>query len=180
MLTQRDRRVLRFIDAFGCATTKQIQTLCFPSLRRCQQRLYTLTMYGKLKRARDYISAEYLYYADKKPKEIEHMRLRVDVYLQLIKDYELCTFQPEYTLGHLRADAYFEIYRNGYVLPFFLEIQRSPNFRQDKYEKVYNSGIWLDLWEEFPPVVVVSDHTIRYKPSSLKFIHINQNSPVRL
>jgi hypothetical protein len=100
------------------------------------------------------------------------MLMRVEFYIELQKIFTLCEFIPEYTLGDIKADAYFEIWQNGFAIPYFLEVQISPRFNQDKYEKMYDSGAWLDKWEEFPAVVVVSDNRISYRPSSVKFVQI--------
>jgi hypothetical protein len=137
-----------------------------------------LTDKGRLKRFRDAVSAEYIYYVNKKPSEVSHMLARVNTYIRLSQSYRLSAFVPEYALGGARADAYFEIWRNGYTIPYFLEVQLSNYFRQDKYEKAYNSGVWLEQWDEFPAVVVVSDNNFRYKPSAIRFIHKDQKSPL--
>jgi hypothetical protein len=173
-LKQRDCRLLRFIKDFGVADTQQIKRLFFSdvTMRRCCQRLKLLVGDGRLQRQRDYVSQKYIYFVDKKPKEIQHMLTRVEFYIQLQSQYRLCEFEPEYPVGDLRADAYFEIYRNGYALPYFLEVQISPYFRQEKYDKYYAGGSWLDKWEQFPKVIVVSDNKIRYKPSNVDFVQI--------
>jgi len=177
---QRDRRLLNLIEDFGCASSSQIKALFFPdvSLRRCQQRLKVLTDKGRLKRFRDAVSAEYIYYQGKRPSEVSHMIARVDAYIKLSQLYRLSAFVPEYAVGNVRADAYFEIWRNGNTVPYFLEVQLSNYFRQDKYEKAYNSGVWLEQWDEFPAVVVVSDNNFRYKQSAIKFIQLDQKSPL--
>lgn len=181
MLTSRDHRIIRFISSFSCVTTSQLHKLFFPdvSVRRCQQRLNELTR-GKLNRTRSVVSSDYIYYINDKPSQVEHMLTRVDAYIDLSTNYRLSEFVPEYSLCDLRADAYFEIWRNGYTYPYFLEVQRSPYFRQNKYEKVYNGGAWLDKWEEFPPVIVVSDNKIRYRPSNIKYIQTSQAQPIVL
>jgi MoaA/NifB/PqqE/SkfB family radical SAM enzyme len=135
---------------------------------------------GQLNRWRDNISNEYLYYTDRKPKEVLHMLLRSETYIKLTKDNKLCDFVPEYEFGNIKADAYFEIWKNGYTLPYFLEVQLSSNFRQEKYEKEYNNGAWIEHWEEFPTVLVVSDNRIHYKSSNVKFVQLGQKSPIKL
>lgn len=169
---------MHFIEDFGIASTRQLASLFFPSRLRAQQRLKQLVQLGKLKRYRDYIAADYLYYIGKKPREIEHMSARVDTYIYLQANYTLNAFVPEYACDSLRADAYIEIWRNGIIYPYFLEVQISNYFRQDKYEKVFNSGAWLDQWEDFPPVLVVSDNKIRFKPSNIKFIQYAKTAPL--
>lgn len=105
------------------------------------------------------------------------MMLRVDAYIKLSKDYTLCEFIPEYTFGDLVADAYFEVWKNGYVYGFFLEIQLSSYFRQEKYEKAYQSGKWTERWSEFPSVVIVTDHKLGFKPSQIEYRLYGKDSP---
>ena len=176
VLNRRDRRVIRFIEFFGCASTTQLHKLFFGgvSLRRCQQRLALLTKHRKIQRDREHLSADFLYWCGKKPREITHMLMRVDFYISVNKRYTLASFVPEYSIGDLRADAYFEIYRNGMNVPYFLEVQRSPYLNQAKYERLFESGVWLDRWPHFPPVVVVSDTAMRFKDGNVRFISADQ------
>lgn len=170
----RDRRITRFIETFGCATTRQLHGLFFSdvSLRRCQQRLARLVEQKRLARDRDYLSTDFLYYLVKKPREIEHMLARVDYYISLCSRFKLCEFTPEFSYGGLRADAYYEIWKNGDAVPYFLEVQLSPRFDQQKYESLYYLGAWRERWHEFPPVVVLSDRRINLKASEIKFIPV--------
>lgn len=170
MLQSRDRKLIRFLDAFGCARTAHIKNLFFPnvSIQRCNQRLKYLYDKDAIDRDRTYASQDYLYFL-KKPREIEHMLQRVEAYTQLSKITVLNEFIPEYALDGLRADAYFETWHNGIITPYFLEVQRSSNFRQNKYEAVYHSGAWSELWDDFPAVIVLSDKSVRIKPSNIKY-----------
>lgn len=163
MLMSRDRRVLRFIDDFGCATTRQLKSIFFAdtTLRRCQQRLKMLCSQKHLNRSRDVLGVDYLYYGNKRPREVAHMLARVDYYIK-VNDGNLTAFDPEYKLGNLRADAYYEVLGT----PFFLEIQLSRHFNQNKYELAYQSGLWDG---EFPTVVVVSPHDIKFRESEINF-----------
>jgi hypothetical protein len=104
----------------------------------------------------------------KPPKEIDHMLARVAFYYQAQK-YPLVEFTPEYQIGDVRADAYMEVWRNGFNFPFFVEVQLSPYFRQEKYERLYTSGVWLDKWPEFPWVIVVIDISLRLKEGNVKY-----------
>jgi len=94
--------------------------------------------------------------------------MRVDFYIALIRRYRLYDFIPEFTVGDVKADAYFEAHLNGRCIPYFLEVQISP-WRQGKYERLYGSGQWLDRWECFPKVLVISDYRIQFKPSTITY-----------
>jgi DNA-binding Lrp family transcriptional regulator len=166
LITKRDRRVCRFIEDFRIATTKQIYDLCFEnlSIRRCQQRLTELVKQKRIKRYRDYVSQDYLYYVGKKPSQVEHDLLRTKVFMELRK-YDLQEFRPEFSYGNLRADGYFELGDD----PWFLEIQLSTGFNQEKYEMLYRRLDWRERWREFPKVLVVSNKKIRIEHSDIGF-----------
>ena len=178
MLTQRDRRIIRFINDFRCATTSQIKSLFYShvSMRYCQQRLRQLTTYSELKRFRGHIDDEYIYYTRQKPKEIEHMLWRVDSYIQLNKDYNLVEFIPEYNYYGIRADAYFEVWQHGLATGYFLEIQKSHRFDLNKYDTPYQNGHWIEKWNRFPEVIIKSDLKLNLQQSFIqaKIFKLNQ------
>jgi hypothetical protein len=166
VLTKRDQRMLKFTEDFHIARTRDLWQLAFSdtSLRRCQQRLTTLVKQKRIKRYRDYVAQDYLYYVGKKPDQVEHDLLRVEVFLKL-KKHDLQEFKPEYTCGHLRSDGYFEIGDD----PWFLEIQLSSGFNQEKYEALYRRLDWRELWPEFPNVMVIAAKAITIEPSDINF-----------
>lgn len=175
MLTKRDHRITRFIEAFNCATTKQLHRLFFsnaPSCK-CQARMKILWKEKRVNRHREFVSQNFLYFlGKKKPEQIEHDLIRVNAYISLLDLYgeDLQDFKPEYKIADLRADAYFEIWKYNRPVPYFLEVQRNTNFDQAKYETLYASGKWRELWDSFPAVIIVTDKRIRLKPTQLKFI----------
>jgi DNA-binding Lrp family transcriptional regulator len=173
MLTKRDRRVLRFIDDFNIVRTSDLKFLFFAnvSLQRCQQRLTQLVKQKKLKRYRDYVSQDYLYYTGKKPDQIEHDLIRVEVYKRL-SVINLQEFIPEFSYGRLRSDAYFIIDDQNW----FLEVQLSTGFNQEKYEMLYRRLDWRERFEEFPSVLVVTNKRLRVEPSNIRFEVINVDS----
>jgi hypothetical protein len=170
VIMQRDRRVLRFIEDFGCCDTGRLHKLFFTdvTMRRCQQRLAQLAKNKRIERRRDFIGQNYLYYMTK-PKQIDHMLKRVDVYLALTQMVTLNEFIPEFTLGDLRADAYFEVWKNNRIYPYFLEVQRNTQFDQSKYECYFHSAEWQEKWNRFPTVIILSGYNIKLKPSEIKY-----------
>lgn len=173
-IKRRDYRVIRFIENFNCATTSQIHRLFFGdvTLRACQDRLALLAGWNHLTRERESAYTDYLYYIGKRPAQIAHDLARVDAYISLDAHFQIAEFVPEYQIDDVRADAYFTVYQNGFNVPFFLEVQISPNFRQEKYEKLYMSGAWVDKWPEFPSVLVLSDNKIRLHSENVRFIQL--------
>lgn len=177
MLTDRDRKIVRFVEDFGIASTSQLFTLFFDGLHinNCHLRLRLLTQRGQLKRERAGIDKDYIYYIDKKPAQVEHHLLRADFYIKARDKLKLLEFIPEYEFKDARADAYFEFERGDIDIGCFLEIQLSAGFNQSKYEKYFASGEWHDFWTGFPPVIVATDRRIRLAPSEIKYIMLGMD-----
>jgi len=177
--TTRDRRIMRFIEDFGAANTRQLHTLFFHgvSLRSCQRALARLAAAHALQRCRSYVCEDYLYYVGKAPVQAAHALLRVDAYIGLKAAYRLVDFVPEFTLGRLRADAYFEVWDAGKVTPYFLEVQRSKGFDQSKYDALYASYEWRERWPEFPQVVVLAGRPVRLRHSNVRFTVLDIDRP---
>jgi hypothetical protein len=158
--------MLRFIEDFHLARTRDLWQLAFSdtTIRRCQQRLTALVKQKKIKRFRGYASQDYLYYIDKRPDQIEHDLLRIDVFMRL-RNYDLQDFRPEFTYGHLRSDGYFEL---GDVA-WFLEIQLSTGNVQEKYEALHRRLDWRQEWEVFPSVLIVTNKKIKIETTDINF-----------
>jgi hypothetical protein len=131
---------------------------------------------GELKRFRGHVDDEYIYYTRQQPKEIQHMLWRVDAYIQLNEDYNLVEFIPEFNYYGIRADAYFEVWQNGFTTGYFLEIQKSHQFNIQKYEKPYQSEEWMIKWNKLPYIIFKTDLKLNYKDNivTIKVFKINQ------
>jgi hypothetical protein len=175
MVTCRDLRLIKFIEDFSIASTRNIHGLYFAdtTLRRCQERLSRLVEQRRLMRDRIY-TQEYVYFL-KKPSQVEHMLQRVDAFITLKKICILNEFVPEFTYEDLRADAYFETWKEpGIVTPYFLEVQRNEHFDQGKYEAAYGSEKWKEKWRRFPMVIVLTEHKPKIKPSEVKYVIVDK------
>lgn len=191
MLTKRDRQLMIFLEDYGAAETKHLIQLFFPNVsgRRARQRLTALTEQGHIKRQRSNINSDYVYYLDKKPQQLEHTLIRVDVLCRLKALYTVLRHIPEFSIGECRADAYIELQKGGGISSeqhysikvaeqkynFFLEVQLSNRFNQSKYENLYNSGLWQNELPAFPRILVVSDRSILIKPSDIIFVVIKSD-----
>jgi hypothetical protein len=176
MLTSRDRQIQVFVEKFGIATCSAIWKTFFDgrTLRRCQQRLAVLVKAGALQRKPALYATDYIYFLDKYPRQIDHRLSRLNAYMSLKGLYTLSRFVPEYDeIEGFRPDAYFEIWRDGKITPYFLEIQRNSDFDQRKYERAY-LGDWKARWMRFPAVVVLTDQKIKLKPSEVRFIVVDE------
>jgi DNA-binding MarR family transcriptional regulator len=123
-LTMRDLDVLSFIEKFKCANLKLIQELFFPSRVTCERRLKILVDGGVLKRVRDSITMEYIYYT-KLPKQAKHALAVANIYAEMCKKYKMFDFCVEPVLGSIRPDAMFGYTDNGIDKVGLLEVELS-------------------------------------------------------
>lgn len=162
MLTSRDLRIIEFIERFGAANTKQITQLFFQGLNQpdvvARRRLVQIVRDSNIKRTMDPVTGQYIYYLGKKA-QLQHKLVRTEFYCRLQEKGRVLKFEPEYTLGDVRADAFiaYEYHGKGYLL--FLEVQicNSP-VDIAKYERLYYRRTWT--WPVFPRIVVASDKKV--------------------
>lgn len=140
MLTSRDFDVLEFLENYKVANTTILQYFFFPSLSTCQKRLLKLVQSKQLKRARDSINNEYIYYI-KKPKQLNHSLKVTQLYMELSKKYEIVHFKTEVNIGNIRPDAIFGYKENNKAKIGMLEVELSnKEFNLKKYEHYIKSG----------------------------------------
>lgn len=176
LLTPRDVQIIELIEKFKCLNTEQIHSLVYPNITPgfVRNRLKILTDRKDIKRCRWHIDQQYIYYMGKTPQQIQHKLRLVDVYGALGMPE---TFETEYVVkdGHLRADGYTEIEREGKLYSFFVEIHQFNGFNFDKYIDFYNSGVYKEYFHIFPRVLIVTDKKLKMPESSIKFILIKND-----
>ncbi|MBS4538234.1 hypothetical protein GOQ27_07150 [Clostridium sp. D2Q-11] len=157
MVTDRDRKVIEFIEKFNVATTNIVAELFYPSLRVAQNRLKRLTEDKVLKRDRDHFTNQYLYYL-KKPKQLNHCLLLVEFYQKVSKYVDIEYYDKEVTIENLRADGLM-IYRyrsKKYIAFIEVQISNIP-VDIDKYRKLYLSEKYKKYFPVFPKLIVISN-----------------------
>lgn len=158
MLTTRDRDIMDFLDEYKIASTSTIAELFFPSIEACYKRLQVLIKNKAVKRIRDSINNEYLYYHKKLPRQLKHSLLVTDFYRELHKKAEVFSFKIEPTLDNIRPDAMFAYRYKGKNYLGLLEVEISnKGFNYGKYESFYKNGIYKNHFPVMPNVFVVGD-----------------------
>lgn len=178
MLTMRDHQTIEYIKRFKAVETHTIKDAMFPavSMRRCRQRLARLAEGGWIRRERGIVGRDYLYFIDK-PRHLLHTLAIAKVYADLQKEFNIIRFEPEFAIGPVVADAYFEYEHEGDIYGAFLEVQLSRGYDQKKYEMLFASGVWRKVWESFPLVVIVTDHTINPGESKIMSVVLDIRKP---
>jgi hypothetical protein len=179
MLTTRDLQIVDFLSEYKVANTSTITELFFPSRVACYKRLQILNMQRVIKRVRDSVTSEYIYYK-KLPKQVKHSLLVSDFYRELHMKTEIINFKIEPIMGDIRPDAVFGYKHHGKTFAGLLEIEIShKGFNYAKYERFYNSDTYKNFLPVMPTVFVVgynvkfpTDSKIKYKVIKTDFCNI--------
>lgn len=165
MLTTRDLQVIEFLNEYKVATTSTIQHFFFPSLSMCHKRLKVMVDANEIKRIRNHINMEYVYYK-KKPKQLRHSLMVTEFYRNFSKKHKVITFKLEPILGDIRPDSVFG-YMNGQEKKLgLLEVELSnKGFNYLKYEKFYSSEAYKKFFPVMPTIFIYGKANI---PSTVK------------
>lgn len=173
MITKRDRIMLCYLEQYEAARTTSL-LMFYNDIRTCQRRLKILHDTKKIGRYREDINSEYIYYI-KKPKQLRHRVILTDFLREFSKitDIKSCK-NKDVQVGHIRPDAVIGYVLNGKKDVAFVEIQIS-NLSLDtqKYEKLYYSGAWKEIFPVFPQIIAVTDRKI--PETELKVIKVNED-----
>lgn len=180
MNTTRDNDVIEFIEKFKIASTSTIAEVFFPSKISCYRRLQYITKSKELKRIRDNVSSEYLYYK-KIPKQLKHCLLVSDFYRELHRRSEIVDFSIEPKLGDIIPDALFAYKINGNIFLSLLEVEISnKGFNYSKYNRFYMSQTYKNYFPVMPTIFVVGNKVkipdqknIKYNIIDTKFSSFN-------
>lgn len=155
MLTSRDYEVIDFVRRFKVASASSICTLYFPSQRVGRNRLRTMTDAGVLKRCRESVNNEYIYFI-KRPKQLLHSLVVTQFYAQLRKECEVIKFNIEPVYGDIRPDAAFVYKHNGIKAVGLLEVELSnKGFDWHKYER-FLAGQYRQFMTAPPDIFVAA------------------------
>ncbi len=173
IVTERDRKVIDFLETFKAATTNTIQELFYPSLRVTQNRLKLLYDNKLLKRERDHFTSQYIYYV-RKPKQLRHDLLLTDFYREMNKIVEIELFEKEFVIADIRTDGFvaYKHKNKGYIAFIEVQIANTP-LDIEKYEKLYRSGQYKKYFPIFPLIYVISDK--KMPETRLKIIRVNED-----
>lgn len=181
-MTSRDYEIIEFVKKFGIASTSTIQQEFFPSLSACQKRLKTISDSNGLKRSRNIVSAEYVYFSHR-PKQFRHSLLVSDFYREMSRFAAIPVFNIEPTYGDIRPDASFGYELNNKKYLGLLEVEISnKGFDSFKYKKLFANDNYKNFFPVMPTVFLVSDN-VKLFNYPFNVVQINtdfSNLPLRL
>ena len=161
-LQARDEEIIEFLNNCKCADTKTLSNIFFGGgLRTAQLRLQKLQCNDYIKAFRPGLLEQNIYYVKHKPKSYKHA-IKVSQFIgELYKlGIEVIKYRVPYKISNIIADGLFVIRFNGEVKILFLEVELTKYFNLTKYQELYYSRAWKDVFPIFPSIVVASDKKV--------------------
>lgn len=169
MITTRDLKIVDFLTDYKIANTSTLAELFFPSRVACYKRLQVLSTQHVVKRVRDSVTSEYLYYK-KLPRQWKHSLLVTNFYRELHNKTEIINFKIEPVMGDIRPDAVFGYKYHGRTFAGLLEVEIShKGFNYAKYERFYSSDAYKNFLPVMPTIFVVGDNIKLPTDSKVKY-----------
>lgn len=195
-ITETDIDIANWIRKIKAVKTEHIMKYWYrhyksDNSRKVQvsKRINSVMNYGKLKRDRDHINMQYIYYTCQK-RHIEHQLILANFIVKLSqvkgRMLEDRHWQMDYCIGDIIADIGL-VYQgsDGMWHMMFVECHHKSNaFDYMKYEKLYTNGKYEKFYKDFfgkipkgelpfPKVVIISDRKIEIGNSDIKYIQID-------
>ena len=175
-LTENDNNILNFLALYKCASTATLWRVFYKdkTLRAAQKRLKRLYDGKVLKRSRDNVLQEWVYYRQVKPTQWKHSLILSsfvgklhEIGVKIIKE------KRPYEVGSMVADGLLVFEFFGKERIALIEVCNTNYMDIEKYEKMYRSRVWVNKFGgEFPLVIALSDKKVKesqhVKPITLK------------
>lgn len=187
IITDRDRRIINYIEKVKYATTKNIAELFFNNGSKnyyilAINRLKKLVSYGKIKSKPASINKHgrpmtiYFLDGDISKNNFKHALALANLSAELEKnDVNILSIEVEKYLGKkVRTDAVYKVRYNGKNRLFIVEFDITKAFTITKYEYLYKSEEWKDYFKKFPRIVSISDSKPK-KSSMINVIYVKSN-----
>ena len=173
-LTERDYKILEFIQIVEVADTQTIYKMFFSCLRSTQSRLKKLVEHGYLRSYRPDILSQNIYYLKKRPVNWKHKIIFSKLICELnALGAELHKYKTPYvfelTDGRVIADGIVIFTLNEKVHIWLIEVERSTKkLNKEKYERLYYSGKLEELFPFTPTIICITDKKVSTQHDFLK------------
>ena len=161
-ITDRDEKIKHFISDVGVCDTKTLHILFFPNttIRNAQKRMKQLVDANYIKCYRENVISQNVYFI-RKPKNIPH-KIKFSQLLAEIKmqNIELLKYKCPFSIGDVIADGLIVIKDRGKVKVYFVEAERTKKLDVSKYENLYYSRAWREVFPVMPRILCITDKKI--------------------
>jgi predicted transcriptional regulator len=175
MLVARDLQIVDFIQEFKAVYSDHVEQVFKMSEVRANKRLRELVKEKLVKRKRDTLTPNYVYFVEK---PTLHKLLLTEFYTQLLKAQgSIVEFKRSPKLSGLIPDAFCEYKYQGFRYFMFIEIQLSNGtLDTGKYERYFESRDWKEKFPKFPRIIVVGNRDFKiHSPNKLNFIQLDSS-----
>ncbi|WP_454053583.1 hypothetical protein [Clostridium sp. Marseille-Q7071] len=163
MKPRHDSDILEFIDEFGGITIEQANKIFFRTkygYDTAKRRLKKLKEEGLLKVDKDFLTQKNVYYTHKKPSS--HTVLLLNIYAEFRSlEVEIVHFEKEFKILNKRADAMMVVKHKSVAKILLVEIDINNKTKDNKYQKLFETGEVQKAYGTFPIVLVVEKERIR-------------------
>jgi hypothetical protein len=181
MITQRDKQILKFIELYGGITINQCSKVFFNKTKHsydlARKRMRKIMDMTDIKYFTNKITGERVYCDNKKL--TPHAIYVLDVLATFVQNGATVlefTKEPSWLDGKYRSDAFFKIEYNGVKRVMFLEVDVMHSTDMTKYEEIYASGYFQNIYNgNFPLVIIVGDVTTDYNNDNFDSVFIDYN-----
>ena len=180
IITDRDKKILDLVEELKVVDVFVVDTMLFKntkSTRVAQRRLLNLVECNKLKRWRMNQISNYIYYKNRKPKNIEHSLLMSYFIAHLsLLGADIKKVKREWLIAEgIRVDLFVAYILNNKNYISIVEVENTKSFQSkyDKLEAYFSSNEYKNLFPTIPSVICISDKP--YKKGVLDVIDIDTN-----
>lgn len=180
MLTDRDKKIIKFMEDIGLGLTiNQAALMFFPkkfAYDYARNRLRKLWDNGRgpLKKYTNSYSGELIYYLDKKPSY--HSNAILNIYANFIAaGYKITHFKHEqhWLDGKYKSDAFIKVENDHEIRLVIVELDHTHPTEINKYEAIYETNELQQTYGDFPMVVILSDIGRSYKSENFTVINMD-------
>lgn len=159
VVTDRDNKIIKFLDEYKLATSSTIANIFFNgSIRPTTRRLKLLREHGFIKSYQEFISLEQVHYINRKPSQIKHTVIATNFISKLYENnIEILKLKKEFKIGTIRSDLLLVCRINKKTYIYFIEVCNTKPFDEKKYIKLKDSNLWKEYFPVFPSIIVISE-----------------------
>lgn len=164
ILMERDNKIIDFLETCP-ADSNTLKKLFFTGKKTCNDRLRKLFDYGYIKRWRNNVNENYIYYIRKKPVQLEHCNYISKSYLWIMQHgYQVEKFKREVAIENIRPDVLCKIKngtKDGYLIVEVELSNNNINKKLMKYEDLYLSRKYKKYFDDMPKLLYFSNQKIK-------------------
>ena len=153
-ITEKDRRIYKYIENAGFATVKQIGNIFFNDItyknELAKKRLNCLVEHGHIKEVKSVNCNQHVFFADDKYKrQTYHNIVVMDLYSKFLemRKLEVIKFEREKTWagGKVISDAFITVSYADKIQSYIVEVQASKNLWRKSIEKYADMEVLQDM-----------------------------------